>query len=174
MAEFGDFDEARWEKLRKIAYFKALSITKHPFTSEEVAQEAIARFMESDEPIQRPEEWISVVARNLANNAVMRKSSIFRADQIQGFDEDLEFKPRNIKDEPVEDFTTSQIVIDRAKAQGALEALSEKEQLIIGLISDGYTNGEVAEMLGYKDATVVANLVSRIRSKAKNKLEEFN
>jgi DNA-binding NarL/FixJ family response regulator len=115
-----------------------------------------------------------VVARNLANNAVMRKSSIFRADQIQGFDEDLEFKPRDIKDEPVEDFTTSQIVIDRAKAQGALEALSEKEQLIIGLISDGYANGEVAEMLGYKDATVVANLVSRIRSKAKNKLEEFN
>jgi RNA polymerase sigma factor (sigma-70 family) len=57
------------------------------------------------------------------------------------------------------------MVIDKDEVNNALENLSEKEQLIVSLSADGYSQAEIAEILGYKDNKVVANLLQRIRKK---------
>ena len=166
-----DFSSERWIKLSRIAYFKAFSVLEHQAMSEDVSQEALARYLEQFEEIESPEKWISVVAQNLAKGALMRKSGIFQAKPIQDRDPDNEAEETELKNAGyriVEDLTTSKIVINRDELDNALDNLSEKEQLIVSLSADGYSQAEIAEILGYKDSKVVANLLRRLRVRIKN------
>lgn len=167
-----DFGSERWKKLSRIAYFKAFSVLSHQTISEDVSQEAIAKYLERYEEIDSPEKWISVVAQNLAKDALMRKSGIFQARPIQDQDPENEAEEvvlKNVGYKIVDDLTTSKIVIDKNELDNALENLSEKEQLIVSLSADGYSQGEIAEILGYKDSKVVANLLRRVRVRVNKK-----
>lgn len=163
-----DFDSERWKKLSRIAYFKAYSVLEQEASAQDASQAAIEEYLQKFETIESPEKWISVVARNIANDIKMRRSGIFQAKQILDQDPESESDEADLKKvgyQIVDDLTTSKMVIDKDEVNNALENLSEKEQLIVSLSVDGYSQAEIAEILGYKDNKVVANLLQRIRKK---------
>lgn len=163
-----EFDAERWKKLSRIAYFKAYSVLEQEASAQDVSQAAIEEYLNKFEQIESPEKWISVVARNMANDMKTRRSGVFQARQILDQDPESnedEQKLKNLGFQLKNDLTNSQIFMAKEEVEEAFENLSEKEQLIISLSVDGYSQAEVAEILGYKDNKVVANLLQRLKKR---------
>ncbi len=139
----------------KMVYQVCLVLMKHVPDAEDAAQTVFRRVMERDEPFRDPEHeraWLIVTARNECR------------DQLRHW-----WRTRRESKSALDTLTWEQPEDGQVWEQVA--ALPEKHRLVLYLhYYQGYTTGEIAQMLGENPSTVRSRLV-QARRKLKLRLE---
>ena len=139
----------------KLVYQVCMVLMKNVPDAEDAAQTVFRRVMERDKPFRDPEHekaWLIVTARNECR------------DQLKHW-----WRTRREDSSALDVLTWEQP--EDAQVWDQLAALPDKHRLVLYLhYYQGYTTGEIAQMLGDNPATVRSRLV-QARKKLKLRLE---
>ncbi len=146
----GSHADAEIPKLSAIAYRMARRWCRSPADAEDIAQEAMIRYLAAKPVPQNPVAWLHVVVRRLSNRSRLR--SLARQDAEAQF-----IASFHAGRSDVEMFLELHRVLSR---------IGDRHRRVINLLVQGAQSREIAEALGVK-VRDVGQMVSRARKVAR-------
>ena len=163
-----------WVMLRDTALKTLRALEADRYLAEDLAQEAVAKYMEHVDRNgvpEKPEQYIKQIARNLHKDHGRLLDKENREDQQREDDSNPgeEALLRVFSSAAM----TSQIaglkdILNQVKA-----ALNDKEFAILVADAEGLSQAEIAVELGYKSAATVATTLSRARAKVADIIKDY-
>lgn len=145
--------------------------------ADDIAQEVVVRYLTAsqNETIENPAAWANTAAWHLAMNVVRDERF---SQPLAPPDDDPGSEPRNPREGPdprtvammhfIEDGKpTSAMGILRQQADVLLAQLDAQETEFVLLVASGYSQAEIADILGYANADVVKTTLNRKRKHLK-------
>lgn len=160
------------EMLRKVAFATGMHLTKgNHWAAEEMAQDAIAKLLELDGSVA--ERALPAYIRKTVFNAYINRFNKIRHRGGPSFRVEFFTEFEELLSTPMLAPSPSNIVIrreDQAEAreryQDAVASLTDKERVMLYLAYGiEMSTAEIAELMEYKSAKVVATKLGQIRAK---------
>ena len=140
--------------------------------AEDLAQDVVERFakVSLEQEIENPAAWATTVTKNLALNLI--RNRMREAGSMDDEDGDYmraaeRFAHAHSK------YAASQQAINKQQVELLLSQLTPKQATLLLMVWDDWTQAEIAEALGYKNAATVASTLKQLRALVKENETKF-
>jgi RNA polymerase sigma factor (sigma-70 family) len=157
--------EEEWKKWQEAAEKIAYRMDQHTsLGGEAYAGAAIEKLLARQERPENVEAWLKKVITNMFIDRA-RKVKARKGASLRGLeDEEINQMATHLLSG---DFTTQLAQVDFSRE--VLSELSDKEQQILVLSAGGWSNGEIAEEMGYAGQRAVSARLGKIQTKLQSK-----
>ncbi len=157
-----DEEASRLQEAHAFALARARRLIRDIHTAEDVAQDAMLRLLGQDSAPANIEAWLTRVVANLANDH-HRQQNRRRPPAGPLGDGGLPDE-RDLLDHGLANWVSGP-ALNAIKLDDVLASLNVRERQILTLHLQGWTNGEIADELGYAGEATVRTLLSRTKAR---------